>query len=318
LTKYVNLGEQESKQLGLKNLTRIVKDEEENNQKGKKKSFEKESNQQKEKAKIKKTPKDSKQEKGHKIEKNSNKKQETKTIAKSKKSNNTKNKQAVKAKQVDSVGKKDEIHVSYEKYKSEHENKNKHHSSKKEIEEKNKHHHTKLSNIHDKLVEEYSDVVNYRKDLSKVHKMFSNEKEAVTIGSNIIRCDHTLNYLEKLIKYTRFSLMSLKFNNHLNQSYNQGLLKIIKKLEDMKGHFRKITSQNKDIQQDEVASIKSKINKLSELYKYMKKGAIHDFIRNQILKRIVNMNLSVLSNIDMKKQLSCLKMKKDLLDSYVN
>ena len=151
-----------------------------------------------------------------------------------------------------------------------------------------------------------------KSDLSKVEKLLKNEKESSHIVKNIANCDKTLKFLRKLIKYSRFSLVNLRMNNDLNNNYKSELMKIVNKLENMKMAFSRLNEKNKEAKNEDVNLLKTKIHKLAELYKYLKKGAIHDFIRNQILKRIVNMNLSILSNIDLKKHLSRLVMKKDV------
>ena len=130
------------------------------------------------------------------------------------------------------------------------------------------------------------------------------------------KCDLTLIYLQKLIKYTRKSLLNLKSNNKIKNICNAGLKEIVHKLESIQNRFSNLSSQNNQVSPEEIGQTKIKIAKLANLYKYLKKGAIHAFIRNQVLRRIVNMNLSIMNNTELKKNLFYLKSKKDLLNQY--
>ena len=130
------------------------------------------------------------------------------------------------------------------------------------------------------------------------------------------KCDLTLIYLQKLIKYTRKSLLNLKSNNKIKNICNAGLKEIVHKLESIQNRFSNLSPQNNQVSPEEIGQTKIKIAKLANLYKYLKKGAIHAFIRNQELRRIVNMNLSIMNNTELKKNLFYLKSKKDLLNQY--
>ena len=130
------------------------------------------------------------------------------------------------------------------------------------------------------------------------------------------KCDLTLIYLQKLIKYTRKSLLNLKSNNKIKNICNTGLKEIVHKLESIQNRFSNLSPQNNQVSPEEIGQTKIKIAKLANLYKYLKKGAIHAFIRNQVLRRIVNMNLSIMNNTELKKNLFYLKSKKDLLNQY--
>jgi len=166
--------------------------------------------------------------------------------------------------------------------------------------------------IHDKLAEDYSEVKAYRNDLGKVHKVLSNEKEAKVIGNKITNTTKLMSYLEKMIKYTRAFIMHLNFQKKKTDFYNQGLVTIVSKLEKMRTKFN--DSKGDGVTNKvELEEMKARIHKLAELYKYLRKDAFHDYVRSQIMKRVINLNLSLLSSEDLKKHLSVMKMKKSLL-----
>jgi len=104
----------------------------------------------------------------------------------------------------------------------------------------------------------------------------------------------------------------LKINVNSKKEYEILLKVIAVKLQKMK---LDINSLNEVMDKDDIEVARNKLNKLSELYFYLKKGSIHDYIRNQLLKRIVNMNLTILTKMDIKKQLSMMKLKVQLLNN---
>ena len=88
---------------------------------------------------------------------------------------------------------------------------------------------------------------------------------------------------------------------------------IIKKLEGLKTNFNGFSKNREQLPKEKACEIAGKIKKLTELYKYLKEGTIHDYIRNQVLKKIINFNSSLMSKIDLSKTLSILRLKEELL-----
>jgi len=224
-----------------------------------------------------------------------------------------------------------------ESKKSKHEKSHKHHQKKiqkhdakkdKEIPEQKiktkeklsskqrKRKHKALVTIYDKIAEEITEVVAYRKDLNKVHKVLHSEEEAIIITRKVVHCNSVLKYLQKLIKYTRFSIVHLRYHREMNDFYNQGLIAIIEKLKQMKSVFKNANGNEKEMSKIDIAGAKSKIHKLAELYQYLRKDAFHEYVRSQILKKVINMNVSVLTKVDLRKHLSCLIMKKSLIKRF--
>jgi len=173
-------------------------------------------------------------------------------------------------------------------------------------------HKEKLNLMHDNLITEYSDLKDFVKRLEKVKKVLTNKEDQENLNEKIQKNQNIIRFIKKLIKYTRLSLNNLKINVNSKKEYEILLKVIAVKLQKMK---LDINSLNEVMDKDDIEVARNKLNKLSELYFYLKKGSIHDYIRNQLLKRIVNMNLTILTKMDIKKQLSMMKLKVQLLNN---
>lgn len=120
--------------------------------------------------------------------------------------------------------------------------------------------------------------------------------------------------MNNLICSTRRAIESISVNEQIHKNQIAMVDDLLLELNTIKSEYLSSYSTASNHIPSKISEIREKITKLGEFYKYLKNGSIHSYIRTQLLRRIVNMNLNILSKVDMEKKLLFLKMKQKLIE----
>jgi hypothetical protein len=158
--------------------------------------------------------------------------------------------------------------------------------------------------MQNKMIQKFLSIYSYTNELKKLRKVFQEKKEKVQLELKIQKMFKILKLLKNVIEYSKLLAKHIQQNNESSKEFGQEYKELIKRAEMLKLDLDNSNGSNEKLEQ-----IRKKINKLGLLYQYLRKGSIHNFIRNELMKKILNVNSSILARID----ISRLHMKLNLV-----
>jgi hypothetical protein len=155
-----------------------------------------------------------------------------------------------------------------------------------------------IRKLHDLSIKRFSAVYMYIQQLRKLKEIFEDKKEKIELNLKIEKSMTLLNSLKKIIENSKTILKQIEKSNELKKEYRKEYYELTKNAEQLKADLK---TEEKEMSHEKLEGIRKKLNKLSVLYKYLKRGSIHNFIQSELLKKIVNMNLTLLNQFDIEK-----------------
>ncbi len=136
-------------------------------------------------------------------------------------------------------------------------------------------------------------------EMKNTEKILRSKEDSRSINRKIINSHKKLSSLKDLIVNSRVLVEHIKQNSHRNDLYKETYQKLVIEVRKLKIQLDNST----DIDNKKLELLHTKLTKLGELYEYIKKGSVHNFIRTELMKKLVNINETMLHKIDINKLL---------------
>lgn len=154
-----------------------------------------------------------------------------------------------------------------------------------------------IEHLREKLIQRYLSIHAYINQLKRLKDIFHKARDRIAINKKLLISQRKINELKKIINNSREIVSRLKQNNHTQINYEKSYQLLIGEIRNLKIEI----DESSDMDNMKLDLLQKKLMKLADLYKYIKKGSIHNFIRNELMKKIVNMNDTIMHQFDINK-----------------
>jgi hypothetical protein len=153
-----------------------------------------------------------------------------------------------------------------------------------------------LYNVKKKLIKRYLALYSFLKELKKLRNVLQESKDRIELNEKIKITKSTMKQIKLVIHSTKKLIADFKQNKDNKEIENQ-YSSLVNEVHQLKIEL----NDDQNIDNHKLEMLRSKLDKLSKLYKYLKKGDLHNFVQSEILKKIVNIDLNVQDKLDLKK-----------------
>lgn len=138
-----------------------------------------------------------------------------------------------------------------------------------------------------------------------MRRVFKTKRETIELESRIISVTNIMSLLRDNVRSSKKILNRIQNSDKIKQEFINQKDKLVKNVKNLNKqlHSPSPTAKMLDIGRE-------KLRKLSNLYIYLGKGSAHNFVRSELLKKLVNMNISIGQDIDIKKLELLIKISK--------
>jgi hypothetical protein len=157
-----------------------------------------------------------------------------------------------------------------------------------------------IAEIRNKLIQRYFSIHNYITEMKKLKKILHNEKKKFKIKQRISNAQEVIKRFKELINNSRHILLNLNKNTQLNKEYKEVYINWLGEVKKLK---LKIDNTTQDESDKKLEDLNKKLRKLVELYSYIKRGSLDNFIKSELMKKIVNLNDTVIHQDEINKVL---------------
>jgi hypothetical protein len=160
----------------------------------------------------------------------------------------------------------------------------------------------KLGNIKNKLITHLATAKVHDNEMKNMYKMIEDENMKGKKIERIHSKHNVIDHLENLVNMSKEALTHIRENKQKTDGGNVMIQKIVQRLQIMRSEFENIVQNpNQRNSKQKMEDIKKELQNLCSLYKDLKSGSVHNYIRNEVLKRIVNMNSSIINSNKIKR-----------------
>ena len=150
----------------------------------------------------------------------------------------------------------------------------------------------KLINMHHDLVNKLVNTLLYLKQLKDTHKHIKENKERLIILEKIKQARGIIQEMKQVISNTKRIIEQQEENKAIQDGYDSVYKQLIEKVESLK-----VDLKNSNTGED-INNIREKLKKLTDLYKILKTGSAHNALRNELMKKLVNINSSTMQSVN--------------------
>lgn len=149
-----------------------------------------------------------------------------------------------------------------------------------------------LINMHHDLVNKLVNTLLYLKQLKETHKHIKENKERIIILEKIKQARGIIQEMKQVISNTKRIIEQQEENRAIQSGYESVYKQLIEKVESLK------VDLNNSNTGESINKIREKLKKLTDLYKILKTGSAHNALRNELMKKLVNINSSMLQSVN--------------------
>lgn len=149
-----------------------------------------------------------------------------------------------------------------------------------------------LINVHHDLVNKLVNTLLYLKQLKETHKHIKENKEKIFILEKIKQARGIIQEMKQVISNTKRIIEQHEENKSIQEGYDSVYKQLIRKVESLKDDLK---SSNTG---EGINKIREKLKKLTDLYKILKTGSAHNALRNELMKKLVNINSSMSQSVN--------------------
>ena len=148
-----------------------------------------------------------------------------------------------------------------------------------------------LINLHHDMVNKLVNTLLYLKQLKETHKHIKENKEKIVILEKIKQARGIIQEMKQVVSNTKRIIEQQEENKAIQDGYDSVYKQMIDKVESLKFD---LTNTNTG---ETINKIREKLKKLTDLYKILKIGSAHNALRNELMKKLVNINSSMLQSV---------------------
>ncbi len=151
---------------------------------------------------------------------------------------------------------------------------------------------TKLIQMHHDLVNKLVNTLLYLNQLKETHIQIKEHKENLIILEKIKQAKGIILEMKRVINNTKRIIEDQNDNIAIQEGYDSTYNQLIEKVESLKIDLKNAETG------ESISKIREKIGKLTNLYKILKTGSAHNALRNELMKKLVNINSSILQGVN--------------------
>ncbi len=150
----------------------------------------------------------------------------------------------------------------------------------------------KLINMHHDLVNRLVNTLLYLKQLKETHKHIQEKKERIIIFEKVKQARGIIQEMKQIINNTKSIIEQQEENKTIQDGYDSVYNQLIEKVQSLKSDLKNSNTG------DNINKIREKLKKLTDLYKILKSGSAHNALRNELMKKLVNINSSMVQSVN--------------------
>lgn len=150
----------------------------------------------------------------------------------------------------------------------------------------------KLINMHHDMVNKLVNTLLYLKQLKETHKHIKENNGRLIILEKIKQARGIIQEMKQVISNTKRIIEQQEENKAIQVGYDSVYKKLIEKVESLKVDLKNSNTG------ESINKIREKLKKLTDLYKILKTGSAHNALRNELMKKLVNINSSMLQSVN--------------------